>query len=944
MTRPDPCSPHAPPGLIGRAAEREALDKRLSDLLAGRSAVVILEAEAGLGKSRLLAGMRDHAETLGIAPLQGGGELLSRSTPYHAWRAVFARIFQLDARDSMPARRAAVAAALPRLIDDSDSVPDLLPLLNPVLSLDFPETPVTERMTGGSRAAHTQKLLVRVLSAIAARHPMLLVMEDAHWLDSASALLLKLAVQHVSPLYALLALRPLDGQAPADLRILLDSPGSQRLTLNNLGPEETAELVCQALEVNGLAPEVAEFISERAEGHPFLSIELAASLRDAGLLAVDDGACRLAPDAPDLRALNLPSTIDGAIIRHFERMTPSQQLSLKVASVIGRAFASRSLGAAFPSSEDPPALAESLPPLEQLDLLASETPERAYVLEQSLKQETVYRQLLLSQRQELHRAIAEWHERVYFQDLSPYYPLLAHHWLRADESERALEYLERAGDQALQEGAFQEAIRFFEDAIANGRDVPPARRARWERQLGRALLGLNHVLESRNHFHRALDLLGSPVPSHMPTLLAGLAGELLTQVLHRLRPETLTTERRKLGDPAFPSLAPAERDAHLEPVRVYEHLVELYLFTHELLPLAYAALRSLNLAERAPASPQLAWAYAHVSMLAGALKAAAWAEALEQKARAVPLGEGDLATRAGMLLRLTAYRLASGQWQRLEEIAVEALTVSEALGDRRKIAEALAVLGNGLCYRGAIARGGDMFAEILRMASLDGEPQFVCWGSSGLATMRFRQGELDGAMQLLEDARPAFEATGDGLLRIVYLGQLASGHLRRGDWAKAWKYALSAYGMAASSPITWQLEAYFGIMEVCVAFLEAEGKALPVPRRNVERLARKACRLTLKAGRMFPAARAQARYWQGRYLWQQGKTSQALSALRESVRHAQEREMPYEEALARQALAQRLPSGDPAREAHVEAASAIATRIGASLPPPAWPDKHLELG
>jgi len=934
MTRSDPRSPHASPGLIGRFAEREALDKGLSDLLAGRSALVILEAEAGLGKSRLLAGLRDGAEALGISPLQGAGDLLARSTPYHAWRPVFARIFRLEtARHSMPARRAAVAAALPLLIDDSDSVADLLPLLNPVLGLDFPESPITERMTGLSRADHTQELLVRVLSAHAARHPMLLLMEDAHWLDSASALLLKLAVQHVSPLYALLALRPLDAQSPADLRLLLESPLGLHMTLENLLPEEATELACRALGVNDLPPEVAEFITERAEGHPFLSIELASSLRDAGLLAIDEDGCRLAPGASDLRALNLPSTIDGAIIRHFERMTPAQQLALKVASVIGRAHAARSLGAAF-SSEEPPTLAESLPPLEHLELLASETPERAYVLEQSLKQETVYRQLRLSQRQELHRAIAEWHERIYFQDLSPYYPLLAHHWLRANERERALEYLERAGDQALQEGAFQEALRFFEDAIAIGRDVPPTRRARWERQLGRALLGLNQVLESRSHFHRALDLLGRPVPSHMPTLLAGIAAELLKQVLHRLRP----------GDTASPGLTPAERDALLEPVRVYEHLVELYLFTHEQLPMAYAALRSLNLAERAPASPQLAWAYAHVSMLAGALKAAAWAEAFEQKARAVPLGEGDLATRAGLLIRLTAYRLASGQWQRLEEIANEALTVAKALGDRRKIAETLAILGNGLCYRGAIARGGGMFAEILRMASQDGEPQFICWGSSGLATMRFRQGDLDGAMQLLEDARPAFEASGDGLLRIVYLGQLASGHLRRGEWAKAWKYALSAYGMAASSPITWQLEAYFGIMEVCVTFLEAEAKALPVPRRNVERLARKASRLMLMAGRMFPAARAQAYYWQGLYLWQQGRTSKAMTALQKSLRHAQEREMPYEEAVARQALAQRLPNGDPAREAHVEAASAIATRIGASLHPPARPDKHLELG
>src|SRR5207249_7486055 len=102
----------------------------------------------------------------------------------------------------------------------------------------------------------------------------------------------------------------------------------------------------------------------------------------------------------------------------------------------------------------------------------------------------------------LHREVAQWYERTHAEDLAPHYPLLAHHWSRAEEDARAIDYLEKAGEQALRDGAYHEAVRFLGEALAldersRSRGTPddPLRRARWERWMGEAYLDLGRLAE-----------------------------------------------------------------------------------------------------------------------------------------------------------------------------------------------------------------------------------------------------------------------------------------------------------------------------------------------------------------------------------------------------------------------------------------------------------------
>jgi hypothetical protein len=164
----------------------------------------------------------------------------------------------------------------------------------------------------------------------------------------------------------------------------------------------------------------------------------------------------------DVDDLILPDTLQAAITNRIDSLDPAQQLTLKVASVIGRIFAFRVLQAVHPIEADKPALYDCLETLTRLSLtlVESEAPDLAYVFKHALTQEVAYNLMLFSQRRQLHQAVAEWIEKNYEKNLEAYYTILAHHWSQAAETNealrnthalvKALQYLDKAGEQAAQ--------------------------------------------------------------------------------------------------------------------------------------------------------------------------------------------------------------------------------------------------------------------------------------------------------------------------------------------------------------------------------------------------------------------------------------------------------------------------------------------------------------
>ena len=949
-----------PTALVGRTAERAQLAHELDALRRGTGGVLVIDGEAGIGKSRLVEDFCQQSRSLGVTVLAGAGDAIEESTSYYAWRPIFRQVCRLDAEPADPAR--APTHALQRLMAvagpnaaDGVSVEQLAPLLNAVLPLDLPESDLTASMSAQGRADNTHELLVRLLSAVAQVGPLLIVLEDAQWLDSASWALARLVADRLRTVLLVVVTRSPAEPPPADYRELLArAPRSQRVALDTLSGDDALRLAGLRLGVDSLPEPVAALIREKAGGHPFFSEELGYALRDAGLIAVADGACRVVAPPETLRAVNFPDTVEGVITSRIDRLTPRQQLALKVASVIGRVFPFRTLRDVHPIGADKAQLPEDLDALERLDITPIETPapQLAYIFKHAITQEVAYSLLPFAQRRQLHRTVAESYERSHAADLASLYPTLAHHWRNAvDErktepfvADKAIDYLEKAGEQALQRYANPEAVHFFTEAlrlqrggqpapgthrISSGATGPPPgssapRVARWEQGLGEAYFRLGRASESRAHLQRALALMGHPAHGAGFRMLSGLFGQLALQIVHRLVPRAFLGRARASRRPVLRQAAAG-----------YEALGTVLYIATERLPSVLANVRALNLAEAAGPSSELARCYATMIGLTG-IASRGLADRYFERALTTARRIEDPSS-LGRVWFVRGYSLSGlGEWADAGRAFDLARETFRSLGDRRWWEQTVMQTGNLSYAHSRFARGLELYAEGHESALRRGDVQAQAWAVIGQAIGWMRRGDVDAALSALESLAARLgedfgDVVADRAAEINAYALCALGYARRGDRTRALRALEHAVRVSVESP-PFAFYGHVGLgaaCEVVSGLWETQpsgshGDRLP----DLARRSRAALR---KFARIFPIAQPQAWLWQGCEQWHRGHPAHAQRAWRRGLAVAERLVMPYEEGLLRYEAGRRLTAGDPQRVAHLERARDVFRAVGADL-------------
>lgn len=950
--------------LVGREAERDLLTAHLQTLLRGTGGIVVIEGEAGIGKSRLVEELLRQAHALGVVGWLGIASAIDKSTPYHAWRPIFKQLFNLETLPDDPVlRRAHVQQQLETKfappqettilqvkvgpageVRPTSYFAQLAPLLNPVLSLDWPENEITKHMTGKVRADNTHELLLHLLHQVVRQDgEIMLVLEDAHWLDSASWALALLVAQRIHPILLVLATRPMTEPLPAEYSQLLRDPHTDKLTLKTMPLTDMAALVCQRLGVASLPDSLAQLIYAKTDGNPFFGEELAYALRDSGLISVANGECRLTPQAVDLQDLHLPDTVQGVITSRIDRLTPSQQLTLKVASVIGRVFEFETLHHIHPIEADKTRLADYLNGLARLDITELETPEPdlTYIFKHIITQEVAYNMMLFSQRRELHQKVGNWYEQTYADDLSPFYSLLAFHWRQAEVVRKALGYLEKAGEQALHSYANEEAVEFFSEALALAEELegggtqvlaestpalPPSslltsqRRARWELKLGEAYVNWVKFSEGRAHLEQGLALLNQPLPAGQVNLITGLVGQVLQQALHRLWPA------RFVGRQA------AESDILLEAARAYEGLTAVYYFANETVPSLYAAFRSLNLAEAAGPSPELARGYASVGVIIGFVPLHRLAETYCRRALEMTQRIHDLPARAWVALLTGVYYAGVGDWENAHDLLEQVIDISERLGDRGRRDDGLGNLAMIEYFQGCFAQCAKMFDELSTSSKRRNDPHNQAWALRGQVYSLLPRGEFDQALQQLEALETLLNENPHVIDEALYIdlhGLKALVHLRRAEPDLALVEAEKTSNLIAkTSPTSFlSLPGYAGAAETYLSLWESElhSNRQTLKRSDVQR----ACQALRGYARVFPIGQPRAYLWQGVFEWLSGRPHKAQKWWNQSLEVAKKLDLPYSEGLTHLEMGRRLPLADPARPRHLVRAYRIFARSGA---------------
>lgn len=758
--------------LVGREAEKETIRNLLDEVEAGRGHLLQITGEAGVGKSALVRFLLRQAQDRSWRTYQSACLSYGQHTPYLPWRMILEQVCGLTPEMESPERVARLeeaVAALPEPPGRPGFWRNRFPLLAEVMGLEVAETPLTRALEGELRRDNTFLLLEAQVRHLTEMGPVAIVLEDAYWADELSLLL----VAHIGrglegvPLLLVVVQRPWR-EPPEAVRALLGLAQQTTLALSPLPRETSVELARLRLRGASISPRLEALLQERARGNPFYIEELLRALQEAGRLRRRDGEVELSGDE---EKLELPDTIEGLVQARLDRLPEEERMTLKVASVIGRAFQRSLLKEVHPLRPGEKTLARQLLRLERTNftLLEEGFPEWRYAFQHPILHEVTYGTLLFAQRRELHGAIGAALERRYAADLYRALDALAYHYARGEEREKAVHYLHQAAEKARREYANEVAIGYYSQALERLR--PEEVEKRYDLLAGR---------------ERIYDLLGEREAQEKDLLEMARLAEALADP--RRRVEVMNRQARRavaIGD--------------LEGARILAQRARQYAEEHgcreeaaqslRILGIVYGTLGEYEEAHRA--FVQAGREYGELGERTGEaaclgnlglvhlyrgnldLARAYHSQALELfRTLGNRQEENTALINFGMTeFQCKSYEQALACWQ-------QALTISQEIGHRVNEEIILGDLGDLALALGKLAEATRYHREALRLAQQMQDREGESLSLSGLGRIAARRGETSEARAALEKARNLYREMGHrhGEARTLYLlGQVALG-------------------------------------------------------------------------------------------------------------------------------------------------------------------------
>jgi len=416
----------------------------------------------------LVAELRKVAAPLNVEWVEGRCLSYGESMAYLPWVDMLRGLLGVSVEDAP----LTVRDELRRWVEGlcPDHVGEVYPFLGRMMSLPLGDD-AAARLRGiepeGLKVL-TFRALERVVEVAAGRRPLVLVCEDLHWADPTSLELLEQLLQLTdrTSLLLICALRPYREHPCWGIRDTATHLYHHRHTdvwLRPLSAADSEALVGALLHVEALPRPLRVRILDHAEGNPFYVEEVIRSLIDNGAIVYDEmmeqwEATRRVED------IAIPDTLQGVLMARIDRLEEEPRRVLQMASVIGRIFLYRVLSAITREEME---LDQRLLTLQREEMIRerARVPELEYIFKHHLTQEAAYNGLLRRERRSFHRQVAEALERLFPDRVEEQLGLLARHWEQAGERERAVEYLQRAGEQAAAQFANAEAVGYFTRAL-----------------------------------------------------------------------------------------------------------------------------------------------------------------------------------------------------------------------------------------------------------------------------------------------------------------------------------------------------------------------------------------------------------------------------------------------------------------------------------------------
>jgi adenylate cyclase len=735
--------------LVGRKSEMAQIDRRLAAAVSGRGQIVGITAEAGMGKSRLVAEIMRRASERDLSVFFGECQSYGTNTSYLVWSEIWQDVFGID--PGWPFEE-----QLQRLESGLHSIDPLLlrriPLLGVVLNLAIPDNNLTRKMDAELRKVSLEALLVDCLRARAEEGPLVLVLEDAQWMDPLSADLLEEIGRAIAnlPVLIVMTYRPPEVehiQAPPVTTL----PYCTILPLTHFTPEEAERLIKLKLaQLTGsgetLPAAFIDRLTERAQGNPFYVEELINYLHDRSIDAQDSRA---------LEELELPSSLQSLILSRIDRLSESQKITLKVASVIDRVFRRSWLWGVDPDLGDEHLVDGDLRNLSRVDLtpLDQIEPEEQYLFKHIVTRQVAYDSLPYATREILHEQLASFIESISSEKVEQYVDLLAYHYDLSRNEDKRREYLLKAGLAAQAAYANSPAIDYYRrllPLLAKDEQVE-------------VLLKLGEVLELVGEWSEAGDIYERALK---------IAGELSSRPLQAKSQSALGILKRKEGDYAAAEHWLRQAHMHFEYLadlvgtgNVSAELGDVYRLWGDYDRAADALNRSLQVLNSVLDRQTRMVARTNVLKSAGTLANQqgdpARARHMYQESLAI-LRELDDKPQVGALLNnLGNVAIFQEDYATARPLFEESLAIMREIGYRSAVGLILNNLAIVVRFQGDSVAAREMLEESVAVRRALGDRWGIANALSSLTNLLIHQGEYDGVDAMLEESLLINQNLGD---------------------------------------------------------------------------------------------------------------------------------------------------------------------------------------
>ena len=439
--------------LVGRGREMGTMKDAYDRARSGSGQVVGIVGEAGVGKSRLLLELQNVLSKEDYTYLEGQCLHYGGSMAYLPLLDIVKSYFKIKEEDREYIIKKKIAE---KLLHFDQRLTNTVPSFQEILSIKIEDTSYLQ-LEPGARKLRTFEAIRDLLVCESETKPLVISIEDLHWIDSTSEEFVSYLIDWLAGTHILLILL----YRPEYTHTWGSKSHYIKIGVDQLSPTSSAHLVQNILKGGEVVPKLGELILTRAGGNPLFVEELTQNLVENGSIKKNKHQYVLTKEASEIE---VPDSIQGIIAARIDRVEENLKRIMQVASVIGREFAYRILQTITGMREE---LKSSLINLQGLEFIYEKQlfPELEYVFKHALTQKVAYNSLLQKRRKEIHEKIGSAIEDLYPDRLEEYYELLAYHYVRSDNTDKAVEYLDLANQKAAKLNAMEAAKSYFDQAM-----------------------------------------------------------------------------------------------------------------------------------------------------------------------------------------------------------------------------------------------------------------------------------------------------------------------------------------------------------------------------------------------------------------------------------------------------------------------------------------------